>query len=125
MKPISQNDLPVFTWQADLQYFEGPLLTHLKDSNDGSYLALWCDRCNSGHRWLIVKTSERQIQQLLEGKCSILDALTSENVYVIDRAGDNIVTGAWIASFDSAREYLPEPDVKILPELIPSSTCSR
>lgn len=88
MKPISPSCLPAFTWQADIQYLsippwlgvalgvalkaiEGPLLTHLKDSNGDSYLAYWRGRYESSHRWLLAKTSEKQIQQLLEGECSI------------------------------------------------------
>jgi uncharacterized protein DUF6575 len=49
----------------DIEYFDGPLLTHFKHHRGDHFLYYWCDRDSQFHRWMLLRVSETNIIRLV------------------------------------------------------------
>lgn len=68
---------------GDFLYYEGPLLSHFIDKNkpEDNYLYSWVDFNEAAHRWLISKSTEKDLLSFFNGEISML-ALVKSNIFV-------------------------------------------
>jgi len=51
---------------ADLTYFDGPLLSLFRDTEERSYLYYWCDADEMYNRWLVLRITEEQLAMYIK-----------------------------------------------------------
>ena len=72
---------------GDFLYYEGPLLSHFIDKNkpNDHYFFRWVDFDDDCHRWLIFKSSEKDIVNFFNKTISLLELITrNSTVLLID-----------------------------------------
>lgn len=127
---ITEEFLPGFTWVADIQYFEGSLLSEYKTSQGDTFVFLWCDCSDRFNRWLVGRTSQRSLYLLTAGLVGTREFFESNlldnNVYIIDSDGEDNIHSAYLTHLDSvASHYLPVPETYISLSLMPQESVSN
>ena len=98
---------------ADLIYFEGPLLSYLRDNGAQHYLYYWCDVDDQYNRWLIFRVEEQLLRKFLTQQITLRMVILSTDTptYLVDMDDesryDSIIQ---INSADLPPDYLPEID---------------
>ena len=96
----------------DILEYDGPILSHFKDSKEQDYLFYWVDFDENCNRWLIWKTNDKQIYDYLKGTLSLQDILLSEiKDYVFSVDIDRNLNHNAVYSIDIdnlPNEYIPE-----------------
>ena len=72
---------------GDFLYYEGPLLSHFIDKNNPNnhYFYRWVDFDDDSHRWLIFKSSEKDINAFFNKTISLWQMITQNTtVFLID-----------------------------------------
>lgn len=110
------NTLPIKGLKkiSDLQYYDGPLLSHFVDEKDNNYLYYWVDYNTDCNRWLVWKTSINQLYGYLHGKTTLLEVILAPNkdfIYSVDLDRELNYTSVWAIELDQIpTEYLPEEE---------------
>ena len=92
MEQIEGNRLDKFlpgdlTKTADLITFDGPLLSHFKNENDDGYLFYWCDADDVYNRWLVFRTTDKQLSRYLKKETPLRDMIQNPSdgfLYAVD-----------------------------------------
>ena len=75
----------IITVIEDLIYYDGPLLSLVKDQHDQLYLYLWIDSDDACNRWLAFRVTEDLISQYKDGKLSLHDLVyRNDTLLIID-----------------------------------------
>jgi hypothetical protein len=100
---------------ADLEYFEGPLLSLYRDDAGKNYLYHWCDVNETHNRWLVVPCSNRAIERFVRTEVTLLELINKPSepfVYCVDINGEGSYDNVWLMSPKYIPEnYLPDTDV--------------
>ncbi|GEM_PF-492692 len=77
IKGSSFREFPLkeLTKVADLEYFEGPLLSLFKNNKGDQYLYYWCDCDELVNRWLVFRVSDEKINAFLSKRISLRDLI--------------------------------------------------
>lgn len=118
--------LPSFQWIADIQYYEGSLLSEYKTDKGEIYAFLWCDSNESCNRWLASKSTKRALYGLNAGIFSIRnffeEQTLDDSVYVLDIGANSCIENATLVKLtEVASQYLPDAEVFIAAELRPKN----
>lgn len=119
-----KNYLPSFHWVADLQYYEGSLLSEYRTDRGEIYAFLWCDASDTHNRWLVAKTTKRSLYGLNAGIFSIRNffeqQILEDSVYLLDIDAEEQISHALLTKLSNiANDYLPEEGILIAPEFRP------
>jgi len=69
---------------ADLLYFDGPLVSLFEDNEKKTYyLYCWCDADENCNRWLVLRITERQIENYIKGELSLHEIITMAESYFL------------------------------------------
>lgn len=122
---IEGLQLPQLSKVRDLQYFDGPLLTEFRDERGDHYLGHWCDCDEMANRWLIARTSQRDIIQLVNKIRSLRETLIGgvqdRLYYFIDLLTDMKVAAVSVATRAVIpNDYLPTEDSFVDTGLMPT-----
>ena len=79
-KKFAGNELPQFTWNADLIEFDGPFVSLFKSDRDDDALFVWLDCDKYKNRWCIAQLARGTLREYLNATIALRD--------VIDRAGE-------------------------------------
>jgi hypothetical protein len=109
---LSMNGLPVALEHVrDIDSFEGPLLSEFKSSNGEPYLYYWCDRSKTHNRWLVVRTTKREILRYEVGETplrTLIHDCPDRFVYVCDRDRKGTLDRTVLAPVDKLpSDYFP------------------
>jgi hypothetical protein len=101
---------------ADIDYFEGPMLTLFTDARDRKlYLFQWADRLENFNRWLIYSVSPNHLFNYLWKRITYSELFTlaiSKQYFYTDISGTPVVKNFKILPFDTFPEkYLPRENV--------------
>jgi hypothetical protein len=98
----------------DLIEYDGPILSHFKDSKGKNYFYLWVERYTNFNRWLIWKVDDLELHQYLMGKRSLRELVlspTKEFIYVADIDSNLNYLNLIAADInDIPNEYIPDND---------------
>lgn len=77
---------------GDFLYYEGPLLSHFIDKNKPSdhYFYRWVDFNDDSHRWLIFKSSEKDIKLFLCNDISLWDMINKNSTITLVDLDDDL-----------------------------------
>jgi hypothetical protein len=74
---IDGRAFPEFVWNADLIYFDGPLLSLFKQERGEDALFFWLDTDTRRHRWGVVDVDRRQLAAYLGGSLALREIIRS------------------------------------------------
>jgi hypothetical protein len=98
-------------WVRDLEYFEGPIVSHFRGKRGGNYLRYWVDLENQVNRWMLARVSENNIIRLQSRNESLDNVIPlqceSEFVYFIDTLPGGGQTAILVYISDIPDEYTP------------------
>lgn len=77
---------------GDFLYYEGPLLSHFIDKNNPTdhYFFRWVDFNDDCHRWLIFKSSEKDIVNFLNKTISLWQLITKNSTVLLIDLDDEL-----------------------------------
>lgn len=113
---VKLPELPVsdLEWVSDLEYFDGPLLSHFVHPRGDHFLRYWVD-CNATvTRWMIARVNENHVIRLanrLESLDKVLPSQCQDDfVYFVDtnKKGEQAVVLIQLQSIPG--EYVPGDD---------------
>lgn len=126
MIPLTGQSLPSLpisglTKVRDLEYFDGPLLSHFKREQGDHFLYYWCDCGENSQRWMVLRVAETSIIRLanrfLPLDQVIPGAAQDDFVYFVDAiSGGQTNQVSLVFKADIPEEYLPKPGSYIEPE---------
>lgn len=108
------SNLPINGLQKvfDILEYDGPILSHFKDSKQQNYFFYWVDFDENCNRWLVWKTTTKQIYEYLKGTLSLQEILLSEikdYVFSVDIDRQLNHNSVYSIDIDSIpNEYIPE-----------------
>lgn len=106
--------LPIegLTWERDLLFFEGPLLSEFTAKNNEKYLKYWCDCDDSFNRWMFFRIKEEDRLRLVLGELSLLECIIKKVTNFVIFVDENEQSSAYqlVNLSDIPSEYLPEAD---------------
>lgn len=117
---LPELPIPTLRWVADLDYFDGPLVSHLTNSRGGDYLKYWVDVEGNTTRWMILRVSENSIIRLanrVESLDKVLPLQCQDDfVYFVDssKSGDRVIL---VYLHDIPEEYTPEKESFLRPAM--------
>lgn len=126
-EPLIDNPFHELSYVRDLEYFDGPLLSHYRAIRRGanaSYLAYWCDCDLSCNRWMLVHVSGEVVLGVAMTSLSLMEALQlrlEPFVWIVDLANNRDMKQGWVIPFEKLPDdYLPQADAFISGECLVS-----
>lgn len=105
------DNLPmILTHIRDLEEFDGPILSELRDEFDQRYVEKWCALGENVVRTLVMRVEPEHISAYLAKEISMLDLLrirTSGWGFLVDRSFGKIVAVYLINIVELPENYLP------------------
>lgn len=123
-KPVDPKRFLPFEPLRVLNYYDGPRIFTLRDSDGGLCLAVWSEDEDDVSRFLIGELADETVAALEGGALSVRAAMNQPSLWVIDLCGDGTSPGAWqVAPKDVPEDAQPRPGTKLhrQPESVRSS----
>ncbi len=101
-------------------YYDGPILSHVKNEDNEDYLAQWVDSNDSYHRWLIFKVEPIDLKGYLNGEVSLQDLILSPKndfVFLTDLTDIGYTNTIRLKAANLAEDYLPGSNLLYLLEM--------
>jgi hypothetical protein len=107
----------------DLEYFDGPLLSHFAHEHGDHYLYYWCDSDERVNRWMMLRVNETNIIRLVNRYLPldqvIPGACQDDFVYFLDLDAQGKVIAVFLTPGNQVpEEYTPEPGAYLDRDLI-------
>ncbi len=104
-----------------LNYYDGPRIFTVLDSDEALCLACWSDEDDGQSRFLVVPSSDKIIADLECGLLSVRESLAQPRLWVIDVKHDGTVANAWlVAPQDVPEDCQPQPRTMLHRSLEPN-----
>lgn len=118
-KDISRQQFPEYTWNADLVYIDGPLISLYKRNDGPEALFFWVDSNTTHNRWAVAEINRPDLREYLKGKKSLLEIINKNNkIYFFNTSATGRRTKYYTVNLvDFPPEYLPDPDSFLFEEL--------
>lgn len=82
---VKAKSISNHTWNADLVYFDGPLVSLFKDDDDIDFLYIWVDCDSRKNRWMIIPVSRKDLQDYLTQNIALSQiAKNSKEIFFYD-----------------------------------------
>lgn len=117
----SIKSLPVTLERVrDLIYFEGPLLVELRAAGSGEpYLASWCEKLPTGHRWMYFRVDRFKLEMMKLRKLSMREVIPGASsdgfVYFVDIGSNEALECHIVACANIPEKYCPKASC-LIPE---------
>lgn len=99
---------------SDLIYFDGPLLSHYRNSIGDNYILYWVDADDVLNRWMIIRVGFVSIDKYVNKKITLFELIQSSLdscVIMTDISSDFIQSGTYYIPINAIPDdYLPEVD---------------
>lgn len=116
-KKVDARSLPTYTWNADLIYFDGPMLSLYKQEDGQDVLFAWLDCDERKNRWSVVPIDRDALRGYLLGEIALRSVcLAAPSVYVFD-TGRDCKRRNWTVLDKYPDEYLPAQNSFLKPEI--------
>lgn len=107
--PVQLSELE---WVQDLEYYDGPLLSHFKGKSGEDVMTHWVDCDGECNRWLYYVTDH--LGDYVSGKISLkklLDQCVGSVVLVVDIDAACVFQSVWAVNVSSLpADYLPDDE---------------
>src|SRR5690554_3199593 len=81
-KTLEQGEKLSFVWNADLVYYDGPLVSLFKKEDD-DFIFFWVDCDRSHHRWVVAPAPREQLKGYLNRDISLLDLIQAAKTLIV------------------------------------------
>lgn len=82
---IQREGIPDYNWEADIIYFDMPLLSLFSHGNNQYSMFLWIDFDNHTNRWAVIDVEPSLIVSYLKKDIPLLNCVRSaKNILIID-----------------------------------------
>lgn len=110
--PLKSLPITGLTWERDLLYFDGPLLSEFRASNNEKYLKYWCDCNESYNRWMYFRIKEEDRLRLVLGELSLLECIKNKSTSFVFFVDENEIKSEYqlVNLSEIPNDYLPETD---------------
>jgi hypothetical protein len=116
-RKVDARSVPTYTWNADLIYFDGPMLSLYKQDDGQDVLFAWLDCDDRKNRWSVFTIDRDQLRAYLLGDISLRSiCLATHSVFVFD-TGMDCKRRNWILLNRFPEEYLPAQSSYLKPEI--------
>ena len=105
---IDARSLPEFTWNADLVYFDGPLLSLFRGEDGQDVLFVWIDCDDRRNRWCIVPVERENLAAYLQKKITLRSLCLETSRVVVFHSGPTGKKSSFYLLDKFPHEYLPE-----------------
>lgn len=116
---ISNDVVAAFEHEADMLSFDGPLLAYFRGPANTYYLCYWVDCDRDANRWMLLKISAEEKQELLQHDADVTSLTATmgklfqtkwnDQVYLTDRDEDGfVIRTTMIALCGVPATYLPK-----------------
>ena len=111
-KDLSRNQFPEYTWNTDIVYFDGPLISLYKKNDGPDALFFWVDSNQRHNRWAVAEISRRDLSAYLKEELSLLEVIKkNQHIYFFDTSQNGRRTKFQYVSLKNfPQSYLPEKD---------------
>lgn len=86
-KKVEQLPYPDIHKVADLTYFDGPLLSLFRDTENHGYLYYWCDADETYNRWLVLRITEEHLAMYIKQRLPLDEILShpvGSELFIVD-----------------------------------------
>lgn len=118
---VTSSELPKYTWNADLVYFDGPLLSLFRQSDGSDALFAWLDCDNRSNRWCVVPVTRSELWHYLNGKISLRSLILALPSILIFNTGAKASRRTFYEIEALPKDYLPDEDSFLTPEISTSA----
>lgn len=116
-RKVDARSVPTYTWNADLIYFDGPMLSLYKQDDGQDVLFAWIDCDDRRNRWSVFPIERDELRAYLLGDISLRSiCLAAYSVFVFD-TGMDCKRRNWIFLNRFPEEYLPAQSSFLKPEI--------
>lgn len=118
--PVSPQRFMPFVPVRVLNYYDGPRIFTFIDADEELCLACWSDEDDTHSRFLVVTVTDQAIAELESGLLSVREALTQQQVWVVDMDPNGDLDSAWLLSHrDIPENAQPQPKTMLHRSLEP------
>ncbi|KPY97712.1 hypothetical protein [Pseudomonas syringae] len=107
-------------WNADLVYFEGPLLSLYRDEQGADLLYAWLDCTDKSNRWCVIPISRKMLRDYLETQITLRDVFIESSWIAIFHTGSSAKrrNSATLTCWNKLpQEYHPDEDSFLSPDI--------
>lgn len=104
---VDARSLPKYTWNADLIYFDGPMLSLFKQEDGQDVLIGWLDCDEKRNRWCIVPISRDELRMYLSKKITLRSIFVASARTIIFHTGADSKRRNFSEIPSIPEEYLP------------------
>ncbi|MFC2970936.1 hypothetical protein ACFOJE_01735 [Azotobacter bryophylli] len=100
------------TWNADLVYFDGPLVSLYKAEDGSDLLYVWLDCTGKSNRWCMFPVTRANLWNYLEKEKSLREVFEASKWVVVFQTGSSLKRSGLIKTTwsDLPENYLPDND---------------
>jgi hypothetical protein len=114
---VTSSELPKYTWNADLVYFDGPFLSLFKQSDGRDALFAWLDCDNRSNRWCVIPVTRSELWHYLNGKVSLRSLILALPSILIFNTGAKASRRTFYEIDALLDDYLPDQESFLTPEI--------
>lgn len=105
---VELEESPKFTWEEDLMWFDGPLISVYRYIELSPYLFLWVDTDDEKNRWLVVPTSELILEKMKANEITFREVILHYHKFMLCDDYNNTITKYYdLDEKDLPDDYLP------------------
>jgi hypothetical protein len=116
-RPIDARSLPKFTWNADLIYFDGPMLSLFKQDDGQDVLFSWLDCDNRKNRWCIVPIPRESLRLYLAQTITLRSIFLAAPNTLVFHTGKDAKRRNFALLSSLPEEYLPSHDSYLVDQI--------
>lgn len=118
-KEINSKSFPDYTWNADLIYYDGPLLSLYSRERGSDALFLWVDSNEYNNRWAVINIQRDDLKKYLASRLALLDIINKTETCYFFNTGPRGRRGkiVQVNTADFPKEYLPDHDSFLYKEI--------
>lgn len=114
---VDGRTLPKYTWNADLIYFDGPLLSLYKREDGQDVLFSWLDCDERKNRWSVFPVHREQLREYLSGNITLRSICQEADPVLVFDTGMDSKRRNWVSLAKYPDEYLPAANSFLKPEI--------
>lgn len=106
-RKVDARSVPTYTWNADLIYFDGPMLSLYKQDDGQDVLFAWLDCDDRKNRWSVFPIKRDELRAYLLGEISLRSICLAAHSLLVFDTGVDCKRRNWILLNRFPEEYLP------------------
>lgn len=122
-KRHTAKTFPAYSWVMDIINYDGPIISLHKDKRGKEALCCWVDCNRTRNRWCLIPITRELLRAYLTSKASLLEIYDNvAELYIFETTQyGNRTNFCTIPTSNFPREYLPENDSLLVPEVCTES----